>query len=501
MNRANLTANDPQSRQLLRERYAAAVSEVVDGAHAVARVQAEQAARIEKARRACEAMGFADQSTGGPGWSPEVVTQRVLVTELAVALHLSETDARRQVDTAEGLAGAFAATRLALEAGRISYRHAEKIVEHSRAVPPESLAGYEARLLPVATRVSVKRLVRHARAAAEEAQASTSIERHLTATADRRITLDPAADGMAFLTHYLPAVESVAIYNRATDLARGLKSSGDPRTLVQLRADVLTDLMVNGETSIPGATKGVRAHVLVTVPALTLVKHELEVTRDLGSNPAPDGHHSLGADADIGDTDIADTGVANRGLSETGAADTGAADNGAANIEAANTGAANLDGYGPIDRLTALELTREAPGFYRVLTDAVTGVALTYGRTRYRPPADLDQLIRTVHRECTFPLDCSPSITADLDHTDPWEDGANTAFANLSPLCSSHHKVKHHTEWQVVQDPAGSGAIIWTSPAGFEYVAESTPIARPATKTVPRFAEAPPPYRYDAPRF
>ncbi|UFS60302.1 HNH endonuclease signature motif containing protein [Subtercola endophyticus] len=471
MNRANLTASDPQPRHMLRERYAAAVSAVVNGAHEVARVHAQQAARIEKARLACEAMGFADQSTGGPGWSPDVVTQRVLVTELAVALHLSETDARRQVDTAEGLAGAFAATRLALEAGRISYRHAEKIVEHGRAVPPESLADYEARLLPVATRVSVQRLVRHARAVAEEAQAATSIERHQAAIADRHITFDPAADGMAFLTHYLPAVEAVAIYNRATDVARGLKSSGDPRTLAQLRADVLTDLMVNGETSIPGATKGVRAHVLVTVPALTLLKDELGATLEPGSSPAPHSHHALGPDAAH------------------------------AHPGDANAWAADLDGYGPIDRLTALELTREAPSFYRVLTDAVTGVALNYGRTRYKPPADLDQLIRAVHLECTFPLDCSPSSTADLDHTEPWESGANTAFANLSPLCSSHHKVKHHTEWKVVQDPAGSGAIIWTSPAGFEYVVASTPIARPAALTIPRFAEAPPPYRYDSPQF
>ncbi|MCU1479001.1 MAG: endonuclease, partial [Subtercola sp.] len=46
--------------------------------------------------------------------------------------------------------------------------------------------------------------------------------------------------------------------------------------------------------------------------------------------------------------------------------------------------------------------------------------------------------------------------------------------------CSSHHKVKHHTEWHIVQDPAGTGTITWTSPAGFEYIIKPTPIARPA---------------------
>ncbi|MCU1475627.1 MAG: endonuclease, partial [Subtercola sp.] len=50
---------------------------------------------------------------------------------------------------------------------------------------------------------------------------------------------------------------------------------------------------------------------------------------------------------------------------------------------------------------------------------------------------------------------------------------------NLSPLCSSHHKVKHHTEWTIVQEPAGTGTITWTSPAGFEYIIKPTPITRP----------------------
>jgi hypothetical protein len=301
-------------------------------------------------------------------------------------------------------------------------------------------------LLPVARKVSVQRLVRHARAAAEEAQPVTAIDRHLTAAGTRRLTIDPAADGMAFLTHYLPAVEAVAIFNRATDLAKGLKAASDPRTLTQLRVDVLTDLMLNGETSIPGATTGVRAHVTVTVPALTLLNNPA------GVNPGTTAPH--------GDT-----------IPLT--------------ARRYDPGPAVLEGYGPIDRHTALRLTRDAPGFYRVLTDPTTGIALNYARTKYRPPQDLDQLIRTTHTECVFPLDCTPSTTAELDHTIAWDDNGTTNFSNLSPLCTSHHKVKHHTAWTITQDPDGSGVITWTSPAGFEYTVEPTPI----TKPTPHFTE------------
>ncbi|WP_203585913.1 hypothetical protein, partial [Subtercola lobariae] len=93
MNRAILTpdgdGSDFATRRLLRERYKAAVGAVIDSARTVAVAQAEHAARVEDARQACLAVGFTDQSTGGPTWTPDVVTQRILVTELAVALRLN----------------------------------------------------------------------------------------------------------------------------------------------------------------------------------------------------------------------------------------------------------------------------------------------------------------------------------------------------------------------------------------------------------------------------
>ncbi|GGF15892.1 hypothetical protein GCM10011399_07180 [Subtercola lobariae] len=420
----------------MRELYAAAATAVFDGEREAAAAAARQVVRVERLRCAALAMHFADQSSGGPKWSPEAVTQRTVVTELAVGAHLSEIDARRKVDTAMGLCGDFVNTLSALSDGQISYRHAEKIVQHGLRLPRECVLDFEDRILPTAKRVSVQRLDREARGAAEDAQAVTAVQRHLDATAERYLALEPAADGMAYLTWYLPAVEAVAIYTRATELGRSLKNSGDPRTLTQLRGDALADLTLNGETSIPGATRGIRPHVRVTVPALALLRRPNE-------SAVFDG------------------------------------------------GAANLEGYGPIDDLTARELARDAPGFYRILTDPATGIALNYGRQRYKPPADLDELIRTARAECSFPLACTPSATADLDHTKAFGEGHETEFHNLSPLCRSHHKVKHHTEWRIEQHPGHggmAGSITWTSPAGFAYTVEPTPV----TKPIPQFTAAPP---------
>lgn len=445
---ATALAAGASSIELRQSRFAAAVSAVVQSQRAIAALQGQHVELVERARAAGAAVHSRDSFTGGPRWSVEMVAERQIATELAAALNQTEGDARRLLATSTALVTQFTATHAALSSGDISYRHAEKIVQHSALLPDDALPDYESTLLRHAHQVSPQRLGRVAHAAAEIAQPTDAIQRHLDAAVHRRLYLDPAADGMAYLTQYLPALEAVAIHNRATELARSAKNTGDPRTLTQLKVDALTDLMLNAETQIPTVTRGIRARVNVTVPAFTL----------LGSQPSDESN----------------------GNGEGSAAGEGAS--------------AQLEGYGPIDRLTALQLTRTTPGFQRVLTDPMTGAVLTYERTRYRAPADLDDLIRLTHAECTFPTDCASSATADLDHTIVWNEGGHTGYGNLGPLCSSHHKVKHHTEWSIEQDPGGT--ITWTSPAGFAYI---VPPSTPSTAKV-AFAETradvdlPPPF-------
>ncbi|QWT24140.1 HNH endonuclease [Subtercola sp. PAMC28395] len=428
------STSSPPSSVSRRGRFAAAVAAVVVSHRAIAAAHAEHALLVEEARIAGFALhtqdSFASNGGGGPQWSSDQIVQRQVVLELAVALHLSEPDARRLVDTCEGLTGPFTKTRDALASGRVSYRHTETLIHRSHPLPREALSKYENTVLPWARRVTVQRLDTIARACVEEAQPRTDNQRHTDAVTNRRVYLEPGSDGMAYLTLYTAAVEAVAIHNRASDMARSAKHAGDPRTLTQLKVDVLTDLMLNGNTHTPRVAPGIRARVNVTVPALTLLG------RDHHGVPDPDQ----------------------------------------------SSGPANLEGFGPIDRHTALTITRDAHSFTRVLTDPATGTVLSYGRQRYKPPADLDELIRLTHTECTFPTPCQPSTTTDLDHTIAWGDGGTTAYDNLSPLCTTHHKVKHHTEWTIRQTPGENGrppTITWTSPAGYHYTIDPTPLTKP----------------------
>ena len=102
----------------------------------------------------------------------------------------------------------------------------------------------------------------------------TLAERHEAALAQRRVYVEPAADGMAWTHQFMPAVEAHASYQRATAMAKEiLAQDGETRTLDQIRADVMADLLIEGTTTAhPSEARGIRASVVVTVPALALLE-------------------------------------------------------------------------------------------------------------------------------------------------------------------------------------------------------------------------------------
>jgi hypothetical protein len=123
----------------------------------------------------------------------------------------------------------------------------------------------------------------------------------------------------------------------------------------------------------------------------------------------------------------------------------------------------SLDGYGPIDPETARRLAGHAPSFTRLLTHPVSGAVLDVDRTSYRVPADLKKWLAVRDGGCTFPGCGRNTRDCDLDHTTAWENGGTTAAGNLAHLCRHHHRLKHHSSWEVRQTPDG---VAWTSPTG-----------------------------------
>jgi hypothetical protein len=347
---------------------------------------------------------------------------RSVTAELATALHVPQSTMERQISEAWALATQLPATLGALRNGQISARHATVIVEETTDLgdDPGLRAKLDEQLAMTAVTVTAASLRRKARALREDQQVQSIAERHRAARAKRRVELEPARHGMAWLHALLPATDALLIKDRLDQVAHAGSAghdgsaSGDAgrerRRVDQCRADAARDLLLHGTlpagTDFADIVARVRPTVHVTVPVLTLN----------GASEAP-------------------------GL---------------------------LDGYGPIDADSSCRIAATAPSFTRILTHPVSGTVLDVDRTTYHPPADLKRWLEVRDGTCRFPGCNRRAARCEVDHTIDWQHGGGTAFDNLAHLCTLHHHLKHETSWSVQH--LAEGVMEWRSPAGRVHV-------------------------------
>jgi hypothetical protein len=376
----------------------------------IRQIQADQYLRIQRARElAAEVEGVTASSTSA---EREMAT-RSFIAELATTLGQHEVTASRLVSEAERLTGPRVATLEALREGALSLTQVRSVLELTQDVPVEVGDAVEQVALDaasaavargvVSTNAELRRRVR------ERLHPEPIADRRARATSERRVSVEPAPDGLAWLSLFIEAERAVAVMSRL-DVLAARQVPGDSRTAAQRKADLAADLLLGGvlggdDRTRAGTVSGTGAvlpRVNVTVPALTL----------LGLDDEP----------------------------------------------------AELDGYGPIDDDTARRLAAHAPSLRRILVHPETGAVLSYGREHYRAPADLDGFVRVRDGRCRFPGCSRRADRADLDHTTAWTRNGPTDAANLAALCRHHHRLKHHSGWRVAQEP--DGIMRWTSPAG-----------------------------------
>ncbi|NYE21280.1 HNH endonuclease signature motif containing protein [Microbacterium immunditiarum] len=397
---------------------------------------AEQSYRVDEARR--EALE--DAARDGRGLTG--VVERRIRLELAAGMRVTERAAGDLIRRAEALVHRYPGAWESLSRARMTVAHAEYLVDRLDECEPAVRDALAVEAVALAEEYPVGVFRRALRKLIEMHRSVTLAQRHEVAVGRRRVVVEHADDGMAWLSAYLPAVEAHAIYGRVTAIAKAIKAPGEDaaaieetRTIGQLRADVLADLLIEGDTTLhPVEARGIRATVAVTVPALTL----------------------------LADTD--------------------------ADRAAAGLAPAVVEG-GPIPLEKARELCGGADGWMRVLTHPETGMVLSVGRSQYRPPPMLRKLVRWRADRCMAPGCGIPASRCEIDHTIAWEHGGETSLDNLAPLCKGHHTVKHRGGWRVRQVPDSGGALEWTSPAGRTYVVQPerrVPVFRPTdTATAP----------------
>lgn len=389
---------------------------------------------------------------------------RSIAAEIGAAVHWSDRVVQSRMSDALDLVERFPATVDALAAGRISARHAAVIQDAGCVLPnAEQRAAFEQVVLAWAEAETVARTRDYARGLAEQLHPESITTRFERAEQGRSVTLAELGDGMVKLELIVAAAVGHGIYDRLTQQGKAIRqvtadaaekrereqagtetdagmhadtdaetgtatvndtdaSTGvqvevvDTRTLDQIRADLVCDMILTGQPAIDptqdkmsGGLGAIRAQIQVVVPALT----------------------AAGKD--------------DRG--------------------------ASIEGKSPIDAETARCLMAGAPGWERILTHPITGIVLAVDA--YRAASQMQRFVNARDVHCRFPGCRMPARLCDHDHNLDWALGGKTAICNLACLCKRHHTLKTETDWVAEQLPDGS--IRWTSPLKRDYVDKVPP--------------------------
>lgn len=351
------------------------------------------------------ALDGGSERAAGEGLSADDWTRE----EVAAALHLSACTADRRLQVARMLIRRLPGVRQALAAGSVDYRKAAAIAEATENLDDAGALAVEARVLPKAPDQTLAELRRTLRRVVIAVDPPAAAEAHRQAVSERCVRMWPIEDGMAEIYAKLPAEDAAAVMTALDTLAAGMAGDGSYGVtgvppIEARRADALTRLATAtlADPDLP-TRHGRRPHIQVTVSAETL----------------------LGGGDDPGE----------------------------------------LAGYGPVTAETARRIAAEGM-WRRLLLEPGTGRLLDYGRTTYRPPADLTDFLLARDRVCGFPGCNIPAARCDLDHTVPFGRGSTSA-ANMGALCRRHHRAKHEGGWRLTRH--GDERCTWTSPAGHTY--------------------------------
>lgn len=372
---------------------------------------------------------------------------RTVAAEIGAVQRVSDRTIERRMAAAELLVDQFPAVWAAQGAGRISPAHSRVIVDAGSGIEsPSDREKYSAVILPIAEAESPNRLRTLARRVAERFAPTTVSERHRRARSQRRAWVTDGDDGMAALHTHAPAALVHGMFDRLSQMAHALRNENlrakrqaardgsefepDDRTVDEIRADLLADLVLSGQPtghdSEDGLLGAIDARIEITVPVTTLMDDDAHAAPDADAAPP-----------------------------------------------------AELDGRTPIDVDTARKMAGQTKGWDRVLTHPISGRVLAVDR--YRPSRHLRRHLRARDQRCRFPTCGIVARKCDLDHHHAASTGGATCETNLASFCRRHHVLKHHSPWHVEQKPGG--VVEWTSPTGRTYV-DTPPAPNTVTFTV-----------------
>ncbi|MGH3369288.1 MAG: DUF222 domain-containing protein [Nocardioidaceae bacterium] len=277
--------------------------------------------------------------------------------------------------------------------------------------------------------------------------------------------------GMAWLSGTVAAHDAITADYRLTLIARKrAQAPGETRTLAQLRADSLLDL-IHGRLTVPATTGDLEHHEGCDQTCLVHDTSPDCPTAPPGTAPPP---RSTGAGAACPLHPLVLTsdnggplgGYARPVVHVTVPIST---------LLGCDDTPGLLTGGTPIPADYTRHLAA-LPGstWYRMLTDDA-GTFHSLSTHSYQPTEPIWRTVTARDQTCIWPGCTRPSAHVELDHRDPYPDG-ETSTDNLQPLCRRHHQLKHAPGYHVTNNPDGS--YTWTTRHGstFTVPASEQPI-------------------------
>jgi hypothetical protein len=426
-----------------------------------------------------------DRRAGGEERLPEAA--EFFPDELALILRCSRAAATALAEVALSLVERLPATWTALADGRLDWPRARTIATElgwpARECDPAVVAAVEAVVLPQAMELSVTRLTAAVRRELLARDAAAADRRRRQAERAADVTVHALGDGLAELRATMPQPLAAAVRDAVDTYARLAKEAGEDRPIGQLRAGILTDLVLRPwDTSRPPVT----AYLTVLAPTAALrpeAASPLCVAAPVGEvagQPITAGHlRELLTQLDSlcpGGLQAPAGGSLTVAVVEPGTGELRAALTRPALERLARRGCPNH----PADACECAVLDRPEP------------------IDRYRPTPAQYRHVRTRDRTCRHPGCTIRAGWADLDHVVPHAAGGPTDCANLCCLCRRHHRLKTHARgWRfhltadgVLSVTTPSGITRTTRPPGLDLLARACgrePPHRPAPDDPPPF--------------
>jgi hypothetical protein len=313
--------------------------------------------------------------------------------EIRAALCLTRRAADSELSFALDLKQRLPMVWESLASGDIDLRRARTIIFGTCHLGVETARGVVDQIIGKAGGLTTGQLGALLRKVCVQADPSEAASRYQQAVAERRVIMEANDTGTANLLGLdLPPHRVTAIAARITEMAKGLRGGGESRTMDQLRADILLDLL-EGKTHQRGS-KGGMVDIRVDLDTLA-------------------------------------------GLSETAG-------------ELSGFGPVIAD----IARQVVED--QQQAGWRWTVTHPDTGQPIHEGITRRRPNGRLRRQVQTRNRTCVFPGCRMPATSCDLDHRIPYSEGGPTRIGYLAPLCRhDHHRIRHKAGWKYRLLPNG----------------------------------------------